>query len=170
MDGEQVAEEEATESEEGWTVAALWAAVEAVAVVVVEEQQVGTRRGGSWVAPSLQYADTAPSASPRAGASAGAAGSCRNSKAWRRGPRPTRSQQNRPGRCKCPATSPWRWRDAQRVPPKTGREDFRWAGSAVVLKLSRSLSFRKTKESDLNTVESQSFAKHQVASSFLFKC
>lgn len=107
-----VAEGSATGFEEGRTAVAPWAAVEVV-VEAEEEEEAGILRVDSWAAPSLRFADIAPSASPRGGASVCAAGSCRNSRAWRWQPRPTRSQRNRPGRCRCPATSPWQWRGGQ---------------------------------------------------------
>lgn len=111
-------------SEEGRTAVAPWAAVEVLGEAVEEQEeeeeqkeQEGILPAGSWAAPSPRRADTVPSVAPRGGASAGAAGSCRSSTAWQLGPRSTRSQRNRPERCRCLVTSPWQGRDWLRGAP-----------------------------------------------------
>lgn len=123
--GEELAEELVEiGSEEGRTAVAPWAAVEVLGEAVEEQEeeeeqkeQEGILPAGSWAAPSPRRADTVPSAAPRGGASAGAAGSCRSSTAWQLRPRSTRNQRNRPERCRCPVTSPWQWRDRLRGAP-----------------------------------------------------
>lgn len=123
--GEEPAEEPVEiGSEEDRTAVAPWAAGQVLGEAVEEQEeeeeqkeQEGILPAGSWAAPSPRRADTVPSAAPRGGASAGAAESCRSSTTWQLRPRSTRSQRNRPERCRCPVTSPWQWRDRLRSAP-----------------------------------------------------
>lgn len=114
----RVEEVAARRSEEGRTVASLWA--ELLTAAAEEEEQVDGRSE----APSPRCGGSAPSAAPHAATSAGAVGSYRNSRAWPRGPRPTRSRRNRPRRWRCPVTSPWRRRDGCQMFPEAGSESF----------------------------------------------